>query len=200
MTTTNDDGNATPPDSSTGNHADDTGGKTYTQAELDEILHSKLRGQGKRLSEYEAKLASYEAEQAKAKQKAEEAKRKQMEKDGDLKGQLELERAEKAKLEQLLAEKDGKLSSFKDRETARLEALCADNARRLKGLPKTLHDLAQDDDPDKMAVRLSRAEALAGGGDAVSVRGGGGRGGATVDPLQASYDAMNAAIDKRKRV
>lgn len=165
------------PDPSTGDSADDNDGKTYTREEMKEFAEAKLRGQGKALAEAQAKLDALTAEQDKAKKKAEEAKRKKMEADGDVKGQLELERAEKAKLAEDLEKYKGQVNSFQEREMARLEVLKADNEKRLKALPKNLRELATDDDQDRMAARLSRAETLAGSGSPVEVRGGAGRGG-----------------------
>lgn len=190
---------AAPPDPSTGDSTDDKGGRTYTQEELDR----KLRGQGKALEEMKAKLAAYEADKEKAKKKADEAKRKKMEEEGDLKGLLSEREKRIADLENALSQKDSAISGFQEKEMARLEALKDDNQKRLKALPKALHDLVVDDDPDKMAMRLSRVEKLrAEDGQTINVRGRGGRGNENVepdDPVQASYDMMNAAIDKRKR-
>jgi DNA repair exonuclease SbcCD ATPase subunit len=170
------------------------------EGDTDEMIpKTRLRGLVKEKAKLEQELAAFKELQEKAKQKAEEAKRKQMERDGDLLGQLELERAEKAKLQQQLEEKNGKISTYQERETARLEALSEDNARRLKALPKALHDLAEDDDPDKMAARLSRAEKIASGDKPISVRSTA-RGGPPIEPddaLKAAANSLSAAFDKK---
>lgn len=173
-------------DSSSVTEPDEKAPRTYTKDEVE----AKLRGQGKKLAEYEAKLKLIADADEKRKASEKEAKRKTAEEQGQYKELLTV-------AEQRAAELEAKLASHLERETTRLEAVTAENEKRRKGLPKALADLIPDGlDADAVARQIDRLERLK-GDKSVAVHGGGGRSAEPVDPMDAAVKLMNDRIDKR---
>jgi hypothetical protein len=175
-------GITTPPVTPPGQQTGDKGGKTYTEDEVTE----RLRGQGKALKDAQEeldKLKAAEAERAKA---AEEASRKKLEDDGKLQELIEAERKRAAELEGYKT----RWEEHQQKETARLEALVAENKKRKKALSEEDQALVPDDmSPDSAAEQITRLEIRAGQkGRAVEVRGTSGRGkpgSSDVDPMES---------------
>lgn len=154
--------------------------RVYTQEEVE----AKLRGQGKKLAEMEARLKAVDEDRAKRKEADTAAKRKAAEESGQYKELLTV-------AEQRAAELEAKLMAATEKETARLEAVDADNDKRRKTLPKALVDLIPDGlDPDAVARQIERLEKLK-GEKVVAVHGGGGRSGEPVDHLASGLAAVN---------
>lgn len=118
-------------------------GRTYTQEDVDR----KLRGQGKKLKEYEEKILAYESAES-------EKKRKAMEEQGQYKELLAKAESENKALHE-------KLIAHTERETKRLETLALENKRRADALPEQARLLIVDGlDPDKEAIQLSKLESI----------------------------------------
>lgn len=119
--------------------------RTYTEEEV----MAKLRGQGKALEETKAELEKLRADAEAAAKAKEEA---------ELSAQERL-----AKREAELAERDAKLAEYQAREQARVDAIKADNKKRLAALPEE-HRPPEVADPEAMAQVLTYAEQRAGNG------------------------------------
>jgi hypothetical protein len=173
-------GITTPPVTPPGQQTGDKGGKTYTEEEVTE----RMRGQGKAMKELQEELDRLKAAEADRSKAAEEASRKKLEEDGKLQELIEAERKRAAELEGYKT----RWEEHQQKETARLEALAAENKKRSKELPESLRELVPEGlDPDATAKHIAKLEAL-GTGKAVEVRGTSGRGtpgSSNVDPIES---------------
>ncbi len=141
-----------PADPPPANEQGDTGPRTYTQEQVDQML----RGSGSALKKAQEQNATYEAANAKRAADEEAAKAKQLEDQGEYKALLEQIRTENATLKETVTKQ-------LERETARLETVDKSNKARLAALPEQFHALVPPGlDADAAAAQIARLEPLAG--------------------------------------
>ena len=136
----------------------------------------KFRGMRKQLDERDAKIAEYEAAEAKRKEADAAAERKRLEEQGEFKTL-----AEQAEARAVAAE--AAVAAFQANETKRLETVASANKARLEALPEQYQALVPAGlDADAVSAHLGKLEGLAGMKTPATVHGGPPRSGAPASP------------------
>jgi len=164
---------------------DNGAGKTYTQAEVDQML----RGSGSALKKAQEQAAALTAAEAERTAASEAAERERLAKQGEFKTLATQAEARAVEAEQ-------KLAAANLRETERLEAVAKTNKADIAELPEEYRGLADGLTGDALTAQVAKLKKLAGVQSAVPVHGGAPRGGGAPVSAEEQKRIDDAAIRK----